>query len=120
MRKEYTCIICPNGCAIEAEIAGKKITAIKGASCNRGREYVERELIDPQRNIATSVLVEGGDLPLVSVRLTHTIPKARIFDVMNEVKKIKLLAPVEMGQTVITNVLELHSDVIATKKVHSK
>ncbi len=120
MRKEYTCIICPNGCEIEAEVVGAQIIAIEGATCNRGKEYVEQELTDPQRNIATSVLVEAGNLPLVSVRLTQLIPKARIFDVMNEIKAIKLVAPVTIGQLVIKNVLGLHSDVVATKQVWVK
>ena len=64
MLMEYTCIICPNGCGLEAEIVDGKIRSIKGARCERGRMYIEQELSDPQRNIATSVLVEGGTLPL--------------------------------------------------------
>jgi CxxC motif-containing protein len=117
MIKEYTCIICPNGCEIEAKIEGITILEIEGATCPRGKEYVEQELVNPKRNIATSVSVEGGILPLVSVRLTKSIPKERIFDVMNEIKKIKLRAPVKINQVVIKNVLDLDSDVIATKNV---
>jgi len=117
MNKEYTCIICPNGCEIEAQIAGTTVLSIEGASCTRGRLYVEQELIDPQRNIATSVFVKNENIPLVSVRLTHTIPKNRIFDVMNEIKKITLTAPIVINQVVIKNVLGLNSDVIATKHV---
>ncbi|MDR3591000.1 MAG: DUF1667 domain-containing protein [Negativicutes bacterium] len=119
MRKEYTCIICPNGCEIEAEIEGGKITGIEGATCPRGKEYVEQELTDPQRNIATSVLVAGGNLPLVSVRLTKAIPKAKIFEVMQEIKKVRLTAPVQSKQVVIENVLGLDSDVIATKNIEA-
>lgn len=117
MKKEYTCIICPNGCEMEAEIEGTKVIGIEGATCKKGKEYVEQELVDPQRNIATSVLVENGDMPLVSVRLSNTIPKAKIFAVMNEIKQVKLTAPVTLGQIVIKNVLELNADVIATKHV---
>jgi len=117
MKKEYTCIICPNGCEVEAEIEGMTVLSIEGESCTRGRMYVEQELIDPQRNIATSVFVQKGNIPLVSVRLTNTIPKNRIFDVMNEIKKMKLTAPIVMNQVVIKNVLGLNSDVIATKHV---
>lgn len=120
MLKEYTCIICPNGCEIEAEIAGVKVLSMDGQRCPRGKEYVEQELINPQRNMATSVLVENGELPLVSVRLTQVIPKDKIFDVMNEIKKIRLVAPVGSKQVVISNVLGLNSDVIATKNVGVK
>jgi CxxC motif-containing protein len=120
MMKEYTCIICPNGCDIQADIADGKIISIEGARCKRGSEYVNQELTDPQRNIATSVLVSGGELPLASVRLTRAIPKNRIFDVMTEIKKIHLEAPVQSGQIIIPDVLGLGSDVIATKNIPLK
>lgn len=93
MTREFTCIICPNGCEISAdyEIQADQsvvIHSLEGATCKRGAEYVKQELTDPKRNIATSVLVEGGELPLASVRLTAPIPKARIFDAMDEIKKM--------------------------------
>lgn len=120
MKKEYTCIICPNGCELAAEIEGTRIIALEGAACNKGTEYVQQELVDPQRNIATSVLVINGDIPLVSVRLSNSIPKAEIFAVVNEIKSVKLTAPVTLGQIVIENVLGLNADVIATKQVGAK
>ena len=120
MKKEYTCIICPNGCEIEAEIEGVQVIAITGAGCQQGKAYVEQELTDPQRNIATSVLLENGVLPLVSVRLTNPVPKARIFDVIQVIKQVTLVAPVKIGQVVIANVLGLGSDVITTKNVAAK
>lgn len=119
MAREFTCIICPNGCQIIAEIENGKPVSIEGALCPRGKAYVEQELTDPRRNIATSVLVEGGELPLASVRLTSPIPKARIFDVMDEIKKVKIKAPAVQGQTVIANVLGLGADVIVTKNVEA-
>jgi CxxC motif-containing protein len=117
MIREFTCIICPNGCDIEAAIDGASIISLEGALCQRGKEYVQQELVSPQRNISTSVLVEGGVLPLASVRLTRAIPRERIFEVMEEIKKIKLKAPVRMNQVIIKNVLNLNSDVIITKNV---
>ncbi len=120
MLKEYTCIICPTGCEITAEIRDGKILSIEGAACKRGREYVNQELTDPHRNIASSILLEGGELPLVSVRLSKPIPKERISDVMEVIKKTRLTAPVSVGQVVVTNVLGLDSDVIVTKNVAAR
>lgn len=56
MLKEFTCIICPNGCEIEADVEDGKILSLTGAVCSKGEDYVSLELTDPQRNIATSVL----------------------------------------------------------------
>ena len=36
-RIQMTCIICPNGCGLEAEIVYGKIRSIKGALCELGR-----------------------------------------------------------------------------------
>ena len=122
MTREFTCIICPNGCEISAdyEIQADQsvvIHSLEGATCKRGAEYVIQELTDPKRNIATSVLVEGGELPLASVRLTAPIPKARIFDAMDEIKKCRLKAPVKAGTVVIKGIVGLDADVIVTKNV---
>uniref|UniRef100_UPI00262A0DF5 DUF1667 domain-containing protein n=1 Tax=Oceanispirochaeta sp. TaxID=2035350 RepID=UPI00262A0DF5 len=85
--------------------------------CDRGRAYIEQELIDPQRNIATTILVEKGDQKQVSVRLSRPVPKDRIFDVMKEIKTIRVLAPLEPGMVIMDNILGLGSNVIVTKKV---
>lgn len=117
MLKEYTCIICPNSCYISAEIQGTEISKLEGSLCDRGYEYVKQEIINPKRNIASSILLENGTLPLVSVRLSKPIPQDRIFNVMEIIKKTRLKAPVYVGQVAIPNILNLGSDVIITKNV---
>lgn len=141
MLREFTCIMCPQGCEIvvetekEAAGTGKALEKagniaegnkchtvqgeyrITGNRCPRGAEYGIQEMENPMRSIASSVLVESGELPLASVRLTRPIPKGKIFAVMEEIKKIKLSAPVEEGTVVISNVLGLGSDVMVTKAV---
>ena len=120
MLKQFTCIICPNGCEIQALLENRKIKSLSGALCKKGEAYVRQELAAPVRNIASSVLVSHGRLPLVSVRLTAPIPKDRVFDAMREIRKIHLDAPVRAGQVVIPHLLGLNSDVIATKHVPAK
>jgi CxxC motif-containing protein len=117
MNREFICILCPNGCEISVSVNNGNIENLEGALCDRGQEYVRQELFAPQRNIASSVKVEGGNLPLVSVRLTEAIPKEKIFEVMDQIKKVKVEAPVAIGQVIIPNVLGLGRDVIATKHV---
>jgi len=117
MMKEYTCITCPRGCDLEATIEDGRLLSVEGAGCARGTAFVEQELADPRRNIASSVLVLGGESPLASVRLTKAIPKAMIFPVLGEIQKARLCAPVAAGQIVIPDVLGLGSDVIATTRV---
>jgi len=117
MKRTFTCIVCPNGCEIEAEYEGTQVLAVSGHLCPKGKAYVTQELSDPRRTIATSVRITGGTLPLVSVRLTNAIPKDRIFDVMSEINRRTLSAPVKIGDVVIQNILGLDSNVIVTKNI---
>ena len=120
MKRTFTCIVCPNGCEIDAEYEGTRVLHVAGNLCPKGKTYVTQELTDPRRTIASSVRVLGGELPLCSVRLTQPVPKARIFDVMREIDRVELKAPTRIGDVVIPNVLGLGSDVIATKNVDAK
>ena len=81
---------------------------------------MEQELTDPRRNIATSILVEGGELPHTSDRLTAPIPKNRIFDAMGEIRRCRVAAPVKAGTVVIEGILGYDSDVIVTKTVEKQ
>ena len=117
MNKTVTCILCPNGCEMNVEFCEKKVISVNGNKCAKGAGYAEQEITAPVRNIASSVSVENGDMPLCSVRLSSPVPKERIFDVMNEIRKVKVKAPVCIGDVLISNVLGLKSDVIATRNV---
>ena len=115
--REFTCVVCPNGCKIKVDLDDGEITAIRGAMCRRGESYVRQELIDPRRTISTSVAGDGGILPLASVRLTAPIPRDYIFDAMDEIRKLRLTAPVKAGTVLIHRLLGFDSDLIVTKDV---
>ena len=144
MRKTITCIICPNGCLLSADVSEPGTDApvtgaenprsidspvtgtgcprvidspVTGAGCPRGEAYFIQEITDPRRTLTSSVLVTDGELPLCSVRLTEPIPIARIPDVMKEIRKMKVEAPLESGTVLIRDVLGLGSNVIATKTI---
>lgn len=121
MKKEraFTCIVCPNGCVIETQIEDGKLLSITGNKCKRGEEYIQQELTDPRRTIATTVPIANACLPLCSVRLSRPIPKREIFRVMREIEGVRLTAPVQIGQIVLQNVCGLDSDVIVTKDMEA-
>lgn len=120
MRKELICVICPKGCQLEAEIQGGQeptVTDVSGNLCDKGSEWARQEIVNPMRTIASSVLVEKGDFPLVSVRTDSPIPLKSIFHVMREIKAVKLKAPVKIGEIVIKDVAGLACNIIATRDV---
>ena len=120
MKKKFICIICPNGCEIEAEFDEKGIQNLEGNLCDKGAEYVKKEIFSPERGLATSVRVESGSLPLVSVKTSKPIPKGRIMDVMKEVGKLKVPAPVKVGDILLEDILGTGADLVATKNVERK
>ena len=124
MNKEMTCIVCPNGCTLKLDYEireGKPVLAkVTGNLSPRGLEYARQELLAPKRTIASSVRVEGGELPLVSVRTRGAIPKEKILAVMEEIRKCRVKAPVAAGTVLLSNVLGLGADVIATKTVEKE
>lgn len=125
MKKTFTCIVCPNGCSIDAEYTSDKsgktqIQSMTGNLCPRGKEYVTQELVCPMRTISTSILVHGGELPLASVRLTKPIPREKIFDAMKEIRQLSVDAPVEAGTIILHNILGTDSDVMVTRNVAEK
>lgn len=116
--KELTCISCPLGCALRVEVdeTGKAVS-VSGNTCKRGEEYGKREVTAPVRTVTSTVKVEGGDAPVVPVRTKGDIPKGKIFDCMEEVRRAAIKAPVKLGDPVIQNVAGTGVDMIATKEV---
>ena len=115
--KKITCIVCPIGCKIQVKTDGKQFEVCDGHKCKRGIEYARSEALDPRRMLTTSILVKEGEWPLVSVKSSKTVPKNKIFDVLKEIKKSSINAPVNLGQIIINNVAGTKINIIATKSI---
>lgn len=121
--KELICVICPNGCELKAEIEeGPRIEVkeITGELCEKGPVWAEQELVNPVRTIASSIIIDGGDYPLVSVRTDAPIPLKSISDVMNRVKSSRVKAPVRIGDILIKGPAGTSCNIIATRHVNKE
>ena len=114
--KEFTCIICPRGCRLQVD----DNMNVTGNTCPRGKDYAISEVTNPVRTITSSVRVTNREDLLVSVKTSGAIPKGKIFDVMEEINKVEIKAPVKIGDVVIKNVLSLGVDIIATENVNKQ
>ena len=118
--REYTCVVCPNGCALQVEVSEGETTrclSVTGNLCPRGRAWAEQEVENPLRTISTNVLVTGGTLPVVSVRTLDSIPLAQIRAVRESLKGIVLRAPVKIGDIVSDRPAGIPCRVAATRNV---
>lgn len=112
-KTNITCINCPMGCPLEITMENDIISVI-GNKCNKGKEYAIREITNPTRIVTSTVKVNGGERPVVAIKTQDEIPKKLIFDVMKEINKVTINAPVNLGDIVIENVLNTNVNVIAT------
>lgn len=119
--RELTCIGCPIGCALSANIHEDNIK-IKGNLCKKGIEYGLSECTDPRRVITTSIKVklDNGTTKMLSVKTSRDIPKNRIFECLNEIKKVNITGNFKIGDVVIKNILGIGVDILATSALQSK
>ena len=123
IEKEFICVVCPNGCSIEAQYEEgnpPKLISAEGMRCPRGKTWIQQEIESPMRTFSTSVLVDGGDFIEASVRLTKPVPLTKVFDIMAEIKEIRLQAPLSIGDVVMTNPAGTETEVIVTRNVLKK
>lgn len=113
--EKMICITCPMGCTLEVTREGTSVLSVDGHTCKRGPDYVQRELTDPRRMVASTVRVKGGIHPLVPVYTGAPVPKPRIFELLAQLRVLELEAPVTMNQVVLENVLGEGINVIASR-----
>ncbi len=116
MIRDITCIACPLGCEIKVEDTEKGYL-ITGYTCLRGKDYALQEVTDPRRILTTTVAVEGGVLPLLPVKTDKAIPKDMIFKCMEEINKIKVKAPISLGDVILENILNTGANLVACRNL---
>lgn len=109
------CIACPVGCFLEVFHQNGQIEKIEGNKCKMGLKYADNELNNPTRFVTTTVRIKGGIHPLLPVHLSAPIPKKLIFNLMEELRKIELKAPVYYGEVIVENVLRTGVKVLASR-----
>ncbi|MDD3946438.1 MAG: DUF1667 domain-containing protein [Clostridia bacterium] len=107
------CIVCPNGCVLEAEKTPEGIK-VTGNKCKRGIAFATEELTAPKRSLTTTVATVYPDMPVVPVRTDGEIPKEKIFDLMAYLKKVKADKRYRAGEVICKDAMGLGADIIIT------
>ena len=118
-KKEMVCIVCPMSCHLSVEMEDDKVISVTGNTCIRGSKYASEELTNPTRMVTSTVLLKNAKCTRLPVATASPIPKAKIFDVMNQINKVKVKAPVKLGDVIIKNVAKTGVNVIATRSFES-
>ncbi len=113
MKKNLTCIVCPIGCSLTAEIEEGVVTEVHGNTCPRGKAYAESECIAPMRTLTTTVRCAHGEI--IPVKTECPIPKEKVSEAMQMIKNVHPLLQVGVGDVIIKDVFG--SRVIATRNM---
>ncbi|MFC1548606.1 DUF1667 domain-containing protein [Candidatus Omnitrophota bacterium] len=117
MIKNLTCIECPVGCSLSVDIENCKVVKVSGQKCPKGEKYAVDEIENPVRILTSTVLAQGLSVKMVPVRTDGHIPKARMWDAMDEIRKIRVNKPLRVGDIIASNFLGLGVNLIATREV---
>ena len=87
---------------------------ITGNTCKKGEAYARNEFTAPVRTVTSMICVENGRGKVIPVKTASEIPKGKIGECMEEIRRARVLAPVRVGDVLIENVAGTSVSVIAT------
>jgi CxxC motif-containing protein len=117
MSKDVICIMCPLGCDMKVEVEGQEVTDVQGHRCKKGVKHAEKEVFFPGRILTTTISTRIQGVPLLPVKSNKEIPKERLIEAVRTISKHSVTEPVQMGQTVIKDILGLGVDIIASRTI---
>ena len=114
MKQQITCIVCPRGCRMTAEVTESGIV-VTGNSCKNGEKHAIAELTNPVRTLTSSVRVENRTDTMVSVKSQAPIPKGKMAEAMERIHSTRVQAPVHIGDVILPNFFG--TNLVATKEI---
>lgn len=111
-----TCIVCPMGCSLQVENIGGTYK-VSGNSCKRGEKYGIEEMINPKRMITSTVVIKNAYLSCLPIKTSESVPKEMIFDIIEEIAKKTVEAPIKVGEIIIKNILDTGVDIVSCKTI---
>jgi CxxC motif-containing protein len=114
----YLCIGCPLGCRLEVdETPFQEIVEVRGFSCKRGETYAKQEHVAPQRMVTTTVAVVEASGRGCRCAPRSPFLKTGWWNSASSCIRLKIAAPIEIGQVILANVLGTDADVIASRSM---
>ncbi|MBQ6559657.1 MAG: DUF1667 domain-containing protein [Erysipelotrichaceae bacterium] len=113
---KLVCINCPRGCHLLVEKQGDQIK-VEGNACPRGVTYATNEMTNPLRTLTTTVPILSDTCQRLPVITSKPIPRDLQFEVIRALKDVRVNAPVHYGEVIVKDVLNLNSDIIASKTI---
>jgi glycerol-1-phosphate dehydrogenase [NAD(P)+] len=116
-REKMICTRCPKACQMHVVAKADGRIEINGSECDLGEEYARDEAAKPAGIITSTVRVKSGVYPKARVWTTGPVPENRVGDLIKELRKFNVSAPLRSRQVLIKNILELGIDIESRAEV---
>lgn len=121
MKSTVICTVCPVSCPVDVEWTHEDgVLRMEHQRCKLAREFVQGELFDPRRTVTSSIEVDGGDMPLVSVKSDRAIPKDLVLTAMDAISGLRVQAPVRRGDVLLEDIAGVGAQLLATRDVRER
>ena len=114
---ELICVNCPKGCRVIVHLKNDKIVGIEGYSCKEGLSYAEQEITRPMRILTSTVRIDGAVNRVLPVITESDIPLNIWREAMREIKKLRVTAPVEINDVIVSDFLGTGVNLIASRSM---
>lgn len=111
--KEFICIVCPKGCHLKVDEEGN----VTGNTCIRGEKYGKQEAVDPKRTVTSTVKIKSKLVRRLPVITSGDVPKDKVQEIVRFLDGIEVSAPIEVKDVVVSNIMDLGVDVVATRSI---
>lgn len=111
MSRSLICIVCPIGCQLFLDDEEK----VSGNLCNRGLNFAISEILHPCRIVTTTIKIEGAIHPRLPIVSSQPVPKSHLIEFVKQAQTLEVKAPVNCGEVLLSNVLDLGVDILATR-----
>lgn len=115
--REFVCIVCPNGCRLQAETLADGTVRVQGNTCPRGEAFGIAELTNPTRSLTTTVRTAFPAMPMLPVRTAGELPKAKLAAAMRAVNDVLIEKKLRCGDIVLRDLAGTGVDLIATESI---
>jgi CxxC motif-containing protein len=115
--KELVCVNCPMGCRIHVTMDGKTVVKVEGNTCPKGKAYAEQECVRPMRILTSTVRILDAGSRVLPVITKDAIPLDLMEQAMEELRKVKVEAPVKVDQVLLKNIAGTGVSLIASRSM---
>ena len=119
-KRIMNCINCPMGCELTVTLNNGKFQSVTGNTCPRGAKYAQDEVTAPKRMLTSTVRIAGGFLPMLPVVSKTAMPKGKVLECAEALRKVEAKAPVKAGDVIVANILGTGVDIVASRDMGVK